>query len=184
MNHSDLRVIKTKSALSQSLFTLLDKKEFSGITVNQICEDALVHRTTFYKHFYDKYDLLIYLVTDLTNGFFSADISDRINKPFSTMFESFTNVKFLERISRKQENDRELEETLVNHFITVLQNDIKKNEHRITVDDKIPSELIFYIYGSTLHGIMSWKNDYNMDLSPHELDKIYHTLINIKVQDD
>lgn len=62
---------------------------------------------------------------------------------FSTMFESFTNVEFLERISRKQENDRELEETLVNHFITVLQNDIKKNEHRITVDDKIPSELIF-----------------------------------------
>ena len=106
MNHSDLRVIKTKRALSQSLFTLLDKKEFSGITVNQICEDALVHRTTFYKHFYDKYDLLIYLVTDLTNGFFSADISDRINKPFSTMFESFTNVKFLQRISRKQENDR------------------------------------------------------------------------------
>lgn len=51
MNHSDLRVIKTKRALSQSLFTLLDKKEFSGITVNQICEDALVHRTTFYKHF-------------------------------------------------------------------------------------------------------------------------------------
>ncbi|POA00817.1 TetR/AcrR family transcriptional regulator, partial [Staphylococcus carnosus] len=56
MNPTDLRVIKTKRALSDSLFKLLENTMFSSITVNMICEEALVHRTTFYKHFYDKYD--------------------------------------------------------------------------------------------------------------------------------
>ena len=66
MNHNDLRVIKTKKALSQSLYELLEKHMFTTISVNQICDNAMVHRTTFYKHFYDKYDLLIYLIKLLT----------------------------------------------------------------------------------------------------------------------
>ena len=57
MKETDLRVIKTK-ALSSSLLQLLEQQLFQTITVNQICDNALVHRTTFYKHFYDKYDLL------------------------------------------------------------------------------------------------------------------------------
>ena len=50
MNHNDLRVIKRK-ALSQSLYELLEKHMFATISVNQICDNAMVHRTTFYKHF-------------------------------------------------------------------------------------------------------------------------------------
>ncbi|MDN5809217.1 MAG: TetR/AcrR family transcriptional regulator, partial [Staphylococcus equorum] len=71
MNEKDLRVIKTKRALSKSFYDLLEKQPFSTITVNQICNEALVHRTTFYKHFYDKYDLLIYLITYLMKDYFS-----------------------------------------------------------------------------------------------------------------
>ncbi|EUJ19891.1 transcriptional regulator [Listeria grandensis FSL F6-0971] len=41
---------------------MLEKEELSSITVNDICKEALVHRTTFYKHFYDKYDLLMYVL--------------------------------------------------------------------------------------------------------------------------
>ncbi|MEJ7346162.1 TetR/AcrR family transcriptional regulator, partial [Staphylococcus haemolyticus] len=73
MNEKDLRVIKTKRALSTSLYVLLEKHAFSNITVNQICNEALTHRTTFYKHFYDKYDLLIYLITEITKNYFSMD---------------------------------------------------------------------------------------------------------------
>ncbi|MBH4729974.1 fatty acid efflux pump transcriptional regulator FarR, partial [Staphylococcus aureus] len=56
MKETDLRVIKTKKALSSSLLQLLEQHLFQTITVNQLCHNALVHRTTFYKHFYDKYD--------------------------------------------------------------------------------------------------------------------------------
>lgn len=73
MNENDLRVIKTKKALSTSLYELLEKRSFEVISVNQICNHAMVHRTTFYKHFYDKYDLLVYLFKLLTKDYFSTD---------------------------------------------------------------------------------------------------------------
>lgn len=36
----------------------LTEREFEEITIKQICERAMVHRTTFYMHYADKYALL------------------------------------------------------------------------------------------------------------------------------
>lgn len=53
----DIRVTKTQNALAETLVALLEKKPFDRITVNDICTDALVSRSTFYLHFEDKYQL-------------------------------------------------------------------------------------------------------------------------------
>lgn len=39
MNDKDLRVIKTKKALTSSLYALLEIESFSSITVHKICEN-------------------------------------------------------------------------------------------------------------------------------------------------
>jgi Transcriptional regulator len=39
----------------------MSKKRLEDITVNEICDAALVRRATFYNHFSDKYDLFNYL---------------------------------------------------------------------------------------------------------------------------
>lgn len=57
-NKWDLRVQKTYKLLHTSLITLLEKQSFDEITVQSICDEAMVHRTTFYAHFEDKYHLL------------------------------------------------------------------------------------------------------------------------------
>lgn len=85
MNEQDLRVVKTKKALSSSLYQLLEKRSFESLSVNEICESGMVHRTTFYKHFYDKYDLLVYLFKLLTKDYFSTDLKDRLNNPFKQL---------------------------------------------------------------------------------------------------
>jgi len=54
----DLRVIKTKKYLLKAFQSLLYKKSFDKITVNDICEKALVSRAAFYTHYNDKYALL------------------------------------------------------------------------------------------------------------------------------
>ncbi len=54
----DLRVKRTRKFLFDSLLLLIKEKDLENISVNEICERALVHRTTFYKHYEDKYDLL------------------------------------------------------------------------------------------------------------------------------
>ena len=55
---TDLRVIKTKNNLYQTLIELMSDMPFEEIKVSDICEKALVNRSTFYSHYSDKYELL------------------------------------------------------------------------------------------------------------------------------
>lgn len=57
MSH-DRRVRKTQTAIKDALITLLEKKRFEEITIQEISDLADVNRSTFYTHFIDKYDLL------------------------------------------------------------------------------------------------------------------------------
>jgi AcrR family transcriptional regulator len=55
---ADLRVRRTHKLLWEALMAELSERAFEEITVKDICERAMVHRTTFYKHYVDKYALL------------------------------------------------------------------------------------------------------------------------------
>lgn len=65
----DLRIIKTHKALTNSLYILLNNRSFGKITVNDLCEEALTSRATFYAHFNDKYDLLNSWLASLSKEF-------------------------------------------------------------------------------------------------------------------
>lgn len=54
----DLRVQRTRRLLREAFMSLMSQKDFQSITVRDIAEQAQVHRTTFYDHFVDKYELL------------------------------------------------------------------------------------------------------------------------------
>ncbi|MBP3489662.1 MAG: TetR/AcrR family transcriptional regulator [Roseburia sp.] len=67
---TDLRILKTYKALSDAFFEMLNEMHFEDITVNELCERAMVRRATFYKHFADKYEFF---------GFFIRQIQDSFN---------------------------------------------------------------------------------------------------------
>src|SRR6266700_8161509 len=66
----DLRVRRTRKLLQQAFIELTVEKGFAALTVRDITERAMVNRSTFYRHYLDKYDLLeqymneIYELTD------------------------------------------------------------------------------------------------------------------------
>lgn len=57
MNEQDLRVVKTRKNIEHCLLKLLQEKSFSAITVQNLLDTALINRSTFYKHYTDKYNL-------------------------------------------------------------------------------------------------------------------------------
>ena len=61
-NKTDLRIVKTKKILFETLIKLMKQKNFEKIKISDICEESLINRSTFYAHYEDKYDLLIELV--------------------------------------------------------------------------------------------------------------------------
>ena len=90
--------------MSSSLLQLLEQQLFQTITVNQICDNALVHHVQhFINIFIDKYDLLEYLFNQLTKDYFARDISDRLNHPFQTMSDTINNKEDLREIAEFQE---------------------------------------------------------------------------------
>ena len=69
MEKSDLRIIKSKRALYNALIHLMKKKTFEEIKVSDICNEALINRSTFYAHFEDKYSLLSSMLDNLKQQF-------------------------------------------------------------------------------------------------------------------
>lgn len=59
---SDMRKFKTQRDIQNGLLACLTTQNFTAITVNDICTQALVGRSTFYHHYVDKYALLTEMV--------------------------------------------------------------------------------------------------------------------------
>lgn len=63
----DLRIQKTYMALENAFTKLLEEKPFESITTNELCDAAMIRRTTFYKHFEDKYDYFSFFISNIIN---------------------------------------------------------------------------------------------------------------------
>lgn len=58
MPQTDLRVVKTLKQIDQALLDNLLETPFDKITVDQLCQTALINRSTFYKYYKSKSDLM------------------------------------------------------------------------------------------------------------------------------
>ncbi len=76
---TDLRIIKTHKALTDAFWQLLGEKKFEDITVNELCDRAMVRRATFYKHFGDKYEFFAFVIR-MKQEQFDAQIRQDIDK--------------------------------------------------------------------------------------------------------
>ncbi|MBP3041289.1 TetR/AcrR family transcriptional regulator, partial [Bacillaceae bacterium Marseille-Q3522] len=50
----NIRIVKTKESIRESFFRLLKQYTFSEITIEKICKEARISRSTFYSHYSDK----------------------------------------------------------------------------------------------------------------------------------
>ena len=74
LNKSESKYYNTACLMDEALILLLEKKEYSFITVKEVCEKAGVNRSTFYLHYETIDDLLTECIEYVGN---------KINKKFS-----------------------------------------------------------------------------------------------------
>ena len=74
LNKSESKYYNTASLMDEALILLLEKKEYSYITIKEICQKAGVNRSTFYLHYETIDDLLSECIEYVGN---------KINKKFS-----------------------------------------------------------------------------------------------------
>jgi AcrR family transcriptional regulator len=56
---------RTQKLIIEAFLELISEKNFSSISINDICERSMIHRSTFYRHFTDKYELFNLVVLQI-----------------------------------------------------------------------------------------------------------------------
>ena len=65
----DLRTIKTEELIENTFYVLVKAEDFAAISIKQITEKARINRSTFYRHFEDKYALRDYIIDNIVKDF-------------------------------------------------------------------------------------------------------------------
>ena len=69
MESKDIRIQKTKKSIEDAFLSLIKEKSFTDITIKDLCDKAMISRSTFYAHYKDKYDLLEYFFKKIISNF-------------------------------------------------------------------------------------------------------------------
>ena len=168
MNESDLRVIKTKNALFNALIELMKDKTFEEIKVSDICNKALINRSTFYAHFEDKYDLLSACIYSLKEALIQKLQANKKVKSTKEYYIEIINL-FLDYIDEKKEQYLAIAKSNRNSILfdiiyDVIDEDIMfhlKNDIKIK-NSKIPNEIIGCFYMGAVGSVaINWLKNIN-----------------------
>lgn len=75
----DLRTEKTENAIKNAFIQHRAKKALEKITIKELCETARIHKSTFYSHYQDIYELSDTMETEVVKNITGSIPIDRLN---------------------------------------------------------------------------------------------------------
>lgn len=182
VNNTDLRVLKTRKNIRTSFINLLLVKDFKDITIQNIIDEALIGRSTFYDHYFDKYDLLNQLVNEVLIDFKDI-IKDRFDLKSEKDFIKFF-LNMIEHYSKQRTTFLALlnvhTETidLYNSLINILRNECSSYLDSIDFQNKstVPKEYVSRLYASTAMTSIQWCLENKEDYTPQFFIDLFSSL--------
>ncbi len=177
LKSGDLRIRRTHKLLWEALMTLMTEQEFETISVKEICDRAMVHRTTFYKHYEDKYDLLTRGMQQ-THEMLLAEL-ELVGKDASSYTQFFAHVAAHERFYRVilcGNGAGSFQARLQNHFaesITTEMQQLEKGGQRFSV----PLSLLAQFYAGALLSSLTWWFSQGLSSSPEQMGTYVKNLL-------
>lgn len=133
--------------LSKALFEMLTEQPIEKINVNDICDRAMVHRTTFYKHFESKFHLLTFAIGELRDSIVSKCLKDDYDNEKSFYLALASNV--LDFVDEKRTFliniiDNIKSSDIILQIMETMQQNIKYilNEKNASKSYKLPKDAI------------------------------------------
>ncbi len=169
----DRRQKKTRQAVFDSFTHLLEKKNYSNITVQEIIDEADIGRSTFYSHFETKDELLNALCKEIFDHVFSENLTKENTHDFSSkegevlselthiLYHLRDNGKYIHRILSSESGD-----IFMRYFKKYLEK-VFEPEHD-KCETQIPKEYILHhLVCSFAETVRWWMN--HSDYTPEDI---------------
>lgn len=167
----DLRVFKTHRAIYSAFFNLLTQKDYTEITIQDIADEALINRSTFYAYFQDKDDLVEQIIEKKLDSIRKVMEISLLNKQneVKLMHIQLVLTQLLKQIKEDKDTyvlilsiiDKHILTDKFKKIVTDAYQDILKDLRIMESDMEVPVELIIdYSLGILFMTVNWWlKND-------------------------
>ena len=173
---ADLRVRRTHKLLWEALMAELSERAFEEITVKDICERAMVHRTTFYKHYEDKYALLEQGMQQM----YDALVAEVVHAPPSTFSADHPPPYFVRVFEHVAEHQQFYKLMLCGEGIGRFQKLVKEyiaevasaKMHELAPANQhlaFPLAMQVQFLAGAVLSLLAWWLENDMPLSPHHM---------------
>jgi AcrR family transcriptional regulator len=172
----DRRIQRTRGALHEALIALVLEMPYDAITVQQILDRANVGRSTFYTHFQDKDELLMWGTEHLKTTLAAAQRApaakpaDSVVQFSRAMFEHAYGYRKVYRQLVISPVWPHLRQRIQNILAELIRRDASPELARLKRSKtRLPPELFVHYIASTLMTVLTWWIDHNSPLSPEEV---------------
>lgn len=152
---------RTLLSLQRAMLSLLAIKPFEEIAVQELCNEAMIPRATFYNYFDDKYDLLEYCFLIVHRQIDSAfeevtNCQKRLNVLMDNFIDFFDqNMDVIGRILKHNCPNQYLINQIRFYMITNMMTAFKTSPN--THQFRIPHEMAAKLYSEAVLIILEWK---------------------------
>ena len=171
----DRRILRTRKLLWEALIALIEEKDYSEITIQDIADRANVNRVTFYLHYRDKQDLLVKSVevifeeltaktTPLTGEDFRLDVApEGMTLVYRHIAE---NARFYRKLLG--ENGIPLLVDRLRKFLAELTMQRFRLITRPESPGPVPLEVVAEYAAGSIIGLITWWLENDMPIPPEE----------------
>jgi AcrR family transcriptional regulator len=174
----DLRIRRTHKLLWEALLTLMTEQEFETISVKEICDRAMVHRTTFYKHYEDKYDLLTRGM-EHTHEMMLTEVKQAGSSSYTRFFEHVASHERFYRAMLCGTGVGSFQTRLRNYFADNIAREMQHPE-RAGYPPLVPPSLLAHFYAGAVVNAITWWLLSDVRPSPEQMGDYMRSLLGKK----
>lgn len=178
----DLRVKRTKTSLNRALLKLMEKKHLTDITIQELANEAMVNRVTFYLHYDDIYNLLDQCVKDNLDAIMLKHVTPVRHIKQGIVYTDVFYEIVTDILQSVEDNERffqiifqsNYDKLIKDYFIRLVKENFIPQLGGVFY--KIPSEwqisIMVELVVSAILGVMSWWVTSEKRESPEEIAEI------------
>jgi AcrR family transcriptional regulator len=183
-NELDRRTLKTRQAIHEALFSLMQEKKYNKITIQDIIDRANVGRSTFYSHYTTKDELLLSSVEhilEMLNQYVKSYVDNNAERldliPVAGIFEHIKENSRIITGLMKGEGAELFFEKVQSYWNSNIEEYLRL-KIPAGKEPKVPVEILANHISSTLINLLIWWLNSRMSYTPLQMNQYFQELIN------